>query len=1042
MDLILGCFLKRNRFMMFLLASIVAFGTYAYFTLPRERTPTIKVPVISIVAVVDGISEEKAEKLLVSPIEKEVQAVSGVKKVISVAKDGSATVVLKFSHGTDMRAAMEDVRTKLDLARSELPRELKSLIAKEVDLGAAPVLHVAVAGDVQGAILSKVARSLKSSIESLGGVLSVEAEGLQEYVVEINFFPELLNHYGIQVQDIQRAITGSYSFVEYGVMESEIGRHKVKLTGELDSYKKIQDLVLKAKGDEFVTISDVAKVNFTEKAVSEFVRVDGKAAVVLKVSKKSGSDITEVVGKIKNILDEASSLLPSNVALIFLQDQSQEVKYVLHELENTLVFSVVLVLLVMMVFMGFRTAILVAVAIPVSALLGVSVIYIMGYTLNIVILFTLIMVIGMLVDDAIVVSEYADRKMAHGMDRVFAYKSAAVAMFWPIAAATATRLAVFIPLLFWPGVTGEFIKYIPVVSISTLVGSWIVALIFTPVLGSMFGKVSAVSPEEVKRINAIEDLDFDSLGKCTRFYAKVLFVVLDHPRKFVCIVTSVLVLSTVMYFSFGPGVEFFPDVEPDRALIIAKSDNNLSVGERDLIILDVEEKIRNIAGVRHIYTRSVEKWGDASSGVVGVIGIEFFDWFLREKSSKILRDILHRIKGVKGVFFDVEYESMKPSRGKQIEISLRADNKVLLNDAASVLEKAMSASQGFVGVSKDTLTSGYEWILDVDRKRARASGVDVYLIGQYIKLLTDGLVVGKYYPSDFDDGIDIIARFNEKHRSLKGIDSLQINTHYGTVPVSYFMNRKARAAAGSIKRVNGMRSMTISSYIAPGMYVSERVGYIKSALQGAVDPSVEVSFLGDMEDQEESKAFLIKAFAMVLVMISLVLMCELNSFYYVFVVMTAVFLSTTCVFFGFLLTYKVFGVVMGGVGIIVLAGVVVNNNILLIDAFRSNVDSSLSRKEAIMKSALSRLRPIFLTVITGVLGLMPMVLRLSVDFIYGRILYDSPASQLWFELSTTTSMGLLLATIVTLLYTPAVLMCHKVGTEKRSDDYATLGLSR
>ncbi|WP_236708266.1 efflux RND transporter permease subunit [Anaplasma phagocytophilum] len=1028
MNVIADYFLKNNRFTLFLLLFIAILGVYSYWMLPQERTPTIKIPVISVRAVVNGISAERAEKLLAIPMEKELRAVSGIKKVLSEVRDGHVSVALKFNHDTNMRIAMEDVRNQLDVIRPKLPRQLTSLTVQEMDLGSMPILHLAIVGDIEAVVLSKVARELKSKIEPLRDVLSVETEGLHEYVLELNFSPELVNYHGIQIQDIQRALSSSYAFVEYGMLESDVGSHKVKLEGELDSYKKIMDLVLKAGEGQFVTVRDVATVRFARKDNHELVRVNGKPAVVLKVAKREGSNITEVVKRVEHICDSAARFLPKDVSLLFLQDQSEEVKSALRELENTLVFSVILVSVVMMIFMGIRTAILIAVAIPVSVLFSITVVYLMGYTINIVILFTLIMVIGMLVDDAIVVSEYADRKMAHGFSRLEAYRLAATAMFGPVATSTMIRLSVFIPLLFWPGFTGEFMKYIPVVSISALVGSWITALIFTPVLGAMFGRGSATSPGELARVNAIEDIDIENLGKGARFYTKVLGVVLDHPIKFVSIVSGVLIFSTVAYFTLGPGGEFFPDIEPDQATITVKSDSNLSLKEKDFLMKEVEGRISEVAGIKYLYTRLSDSKASTSSEVLGVIHVEFVNWYLRAKSSKVLRNIETLLKDMKGVFFDIAQYSMKPSVGKQLEISLRADDPALVQKAARVLQKEMSASQGFRGVSSDNPVSGMEWVMMVDRKKADVAAVSVSMIGQYIKMLTDGLLVGTYYPKDSTDGVDIIARFQEKHRSLKYLDNFLINTMYGPRPVSSFISRKARSSTGTINRIDGLRAITISSDIAPGYSIADRVRYVKEVLDR--EPRVEVAFLGDMEDQAASETFLIKSFFLILLMIALVLIAEFNSWYYVMVVMTAVFLSTTCVFLGFLLTSKVFGIVMGGVGIIVLAGVVVNNNILLVDAFCANIKSGLSYRDAIIKSALSRFRPIFLTVITGVLGLMPMVLRLSVDFIGRNILYDSPTSQLWFELSTTTSMGLLFATAVTLLFTPAVLMCG--GRQKSS----------
>ncbi|QJC27473.1 multidrug resistance protein MdtC [Anaplasma platys] len=1020
MNAVLDFFLQRNRFTLFLLISLLMYGACSYVMLSRERTPTIKIPVISVVSEIEGMRGELVEKLLAKPIEKEVRSVSGIKKIASNVSDGRVIVILEFDHDSDMRVAMEDVKARLDTVRPKLPRETTTLFAEEIDLGLLPVVSLAVVGDVQTTLLTKIAKELKSHIEALSDVLSVEASGLREEVVEIRFSPERLDRYGIQISHMIDALRRSYPFVPYSVLETDMGMHKIKLSSELDSRQKILDLVLKSKGSEFVTVSDVADVKLVEKNTRTFSRVNGKPAAVLQISKRTGSSVTDLVKKIRIILEKKSSLIPPGVSIEFLQDQSQEVETILHELENTLLFSVILVLVLMMVFMGLRMALLVGMAIPVSACVGIIVIYLMGYTLNIVILFTLIMVIGMLVDDAIVVSEYADRKMAYGMERMAAYREAASVMFWPIATSTCTRLAVFVPLLFWPGFMGGFMEYIPVVSISTLVGSWITALIFIPVLGSIFGRGSAETEKEIAEVRAIEDFSVEKMSKVTRFYANVLEKVLDHPRKFVFLVSGVLITATITYFVFGPGVEFFPDVEPDRAIIKVKSDNNQSTREKNRLLSEIEERINGVEGVKYVHTTSASGDGE---GNIGVVSLEFIPWYAREKASKILSHVSDLLRDVKGVFLDVEYNSMKPSRGKPMVVTLRSKDTNALEAAALFLRDSMAESEGFTGVSSDNEGRGAEWVLEVDRKKALASGVDISTIGSYVSMLTDGLLVGKYHPKGSADEIDIIARFSQDRRSLKNIDNFTINTQAGKVPVSTFVRRSARPDEGVVRRVDGYRAVTISSYMLPGYSLGDGVDHIKEIFAKSIYKDVDLDFFGDMQEQSESQSFLLRAFFLVTLMIVLLLMCEFNSFYYVAVVASAVFLSTTCVFLGFLLTYKVFGIVMGGIGVIVLAGVVVNNNILLIDAYRANFASARNKREAIIKSAVSRLRPIFLTVITGVLGLLPMVMRVSVDFIGRRVLYDSPSSQLWFELSTTTAVGLLCATIITLMFTPAVLMC-------------------
>ncbi|MCU7611595.1 efflux RND transporter permease subunit [Anaplasma capra] len=1020
---ITGFFLERSRFAIFVLLSAFVVGIYSYYKLPREKIPGVKAPIICVTAAVEGATAELAEVLLALPMERELQSVGGIKKITSIVRDGVVSVVLELRYGFDVKAAMADVRSRLDVVRPKLPRNVTSLMAEERNLGLLPVLKVAITGDLPTGSLHSVARELKYRIESLSDVFKVNAVGLRNDVIELGLVPELMDHYGIQIQDIVQAVARNHALIDYGVLESQAGRHKIRVNGLLDSRQQILDVVLKVNGDAAVTVSDVATVKLALEDPTELARINGKRCIVLEISKKSGSNIAEVAGRVTAFLEGASKFLPEGASLFFVQDQSKEVSTILRELENAVAFSVLLVLLVIMAFMGIRTAVLVALSIPISFLLGIMVIYVMGYTLNIVILFTLIMVVGMLVDDAIIVSEYADRKMVYGFDRQSAYKMASLRMFWPMASSTMTRLVVFIPLLFWPGVTGEFMKYIPVVSISTLAGSWIAAIAFTPVLGSVFGKPSAMSREDVSKLNAVEDLRIDELSPAMRLYSRVLCVVLDYPKSFVCATVAVLMLSTAAYFTIGPGVEFFPNIEPDRAVVEIRSDSNMSLQEKDKIVKAAEAKIMDVAGIKFLYSLVGHGWDEPkNTRVIGAIDIEFQDWYLREKSTKLLAEVAERLKGIAGVTFDVKGENMRPNRGKPLEVNLRSEKSEDLEFAADLLVSAMNEPQGFTDVVRDNFLAGTEWSVDVDRKKAASFGADVMLIGQFVKMLTGGAVVGKYYPEGAKDEVAIIARFREGSRSLKGLDRISINTAHGPVPAAYFVQEKVKRGVDMIKRVDGLRSLTIYSNLLPGYLVGDRVQYLKGILEKRVGSKVTANFLGDMESQEESREFLITAFCLVILLITLVLVGELNNFYYVAVVMTAVFLATTCVFLGFLVTYKVFGIVMGGVGIIVLSGVVVNNNILLVDAYRENLETMPDRKSAILKSALSRLRPIFLTVITGVLGLLPMVLKISIDFFGRKVLYDSPSSQLWFELSITTSVGLLLATVITLLFTPAILM--------------------
>ncbi|KJV68917.1 efflux RND transporter permease subunit [Candidatus Neoehrlichia procyonis] len=1018
-------FWEKNRLTLLLLILFLFLGLYSYIKIPREKIPEIKVPVISVSTSLQGISPEDAEKLLILPIEKEVKSIEGVEKMTSIAQDGVASVMLEFASGFNHKKAMEDVRATLENIRARLPIGATSPLVHEVDLSLFPVLSIGLVGDIPERTLLTIARELQHKIEPLDNVLSLKIMGMRKDILEVIISPDTINMHNLHVEEVLRAIARNNVLIQSGNLESNIGKYTLNIGGLLKNYQDVMNIPIKVHGNSVITVKDIATVRPTFESVKSFARVNGKPCLVLEISKKAGKNTIETIQQVKNLINNVKDFFPKNLSIIYLQDQSYEILDILNELQNTIIISILLVVIVMMIFMGVRIAILVSLSIPISFLLGITVMYFMGCTFNVVILFSLIMAVGMLVDDAIVINEYADRKMIGGLSKREAFQRAAYDMFWPVASATLTKLVVFIPLLFWPGVTGEFMKYIPIALITTLTGSWIMAMIFMPVLGSIFSKPSVSSVKDVEKINAIESGNIDKLGLFFQCYAYILDNVLNYPKKFIFIVTTVLLMSTIAYFYIGPGVEFFPNIEPSMIAINVKTDSNLSVYEKCNIIKEIEEKILNINGVKFFYSK-VGNIGSGEEKVIGAIHIGLQDWKFRRKSAKILKDILHLIKDIKGIIVDIEEEKMGPNRGKPIQISLSSYNTESINPAVTKVTSLMTKSSGFTDVLSDSDSLEIEWRIDIDRHKAAIFGTDVAMIGEFLKMITDGVILSKYYPNNSNEGVDIIAKFTKDYRRLSTLKTLLINTIYGPVPIENFIIKKAFYKVKKIQRVDGLRALNISANLEPGYFVNERIQYLKNKLKENWDSKVLVNFTGEIKNQKDSVLFLIKAFIVVIVLIAIILIIEFNSFYYVFIIMTAIFLSTTCVFFGFLLTYKVFGVVMGGVGIIVLAGVIVNNNILLIDAFCVNLNSITTKKEAIIKAALSRIRPILLTVITGVLGLLPMICKVSIDFLHRDVLYDSPSSQLWVELSTTISVGLIFATVITLFFTPSLLMISKI----------------
>jgi len=969
--------IERNRTVILLLIVIFIFGLYAYIKMPRESNPDIQIPVISVFVGLSGISVEDGERLLAIPIENELRSIEGVKELKALSTNDGAHVILKFGTEYSNKEVLDNVRSKLSNIKSKLPAEAESPVISEINLSLFPILNVGLVVHLPERALTDIARKLKKGIESLPNVLKVEVTGMRKETIEVIIEPTILTKYNIQSDEIFHAISSNNRLVEAGSFDNDTGKYPIKVSGLLKDTEDIMNIPVRSQGDAVLRIKDVAKVYPRFEDHEGFARINGLSSVVLEISKRNGKNIIDTVNQVKYLIDKAKDQLPKNLKVVYLNDQSKNIRNVLDDLENGIIFAVLLILIIIILSMGTRTAILVALSIPGSFLVEIIALYFMGITLNIVVLFSLIMAVGMLVDDAIVVSEYADRKMICGMDKVEAFHTSVRDMFSPVLSSTSTKLAVFFPLLFWPDTIGKFMQYIPITIILTLTGSLIMALVFIPTLGAMFGKPSVISKEEIEKMNAIESGEIKNTGPIIRAYVRTLEKVLDHPKKFVCATILDLFLFSILYFTFSPGVKFFPKVDSDNILISVKAKESLSAKERDLILKEVEERI---SGIKKEVYASFAKSETFPDNVIAKIQLELVDWRFRRKAGHILNDIRSSVQDMKGVIIDIQEENSGPSANKPIQINLSGDESSLDLAAEQILKIMDQPSSGFINVQDSRSTPEIEWNMNIDKSKAASSGVSVATIGDFIKMVTSGVLIGKYRSNNLDQEIDIILRFPERDRNMKTIENLFINTVNGPHPMSNIVKYAPEKKINKLSRINGSRTVTISADVNPGYLVNERVKFIQDSIVQDWDKRVQIDFKGDKEDQQKSEAFLLKAFILAITLIILVLVTQFNSVYHTFIVMTAVFLSTTCVFFVFFLVHKVFVVVMCGVGIIALAGIIVNNNILLLDAFHHQVEVCKDDvKRCVINASISRIRPILLTVATTVLGLIPMITKLNIN---------------------------------------------------------------
>ncbi|CZF84684.1 Swarming motility protein SwrC [Grimontia celer] len=1012
--------LARTRTMVTLLLVLLVAGFYTYQTIPKESDPDITIPVIYVSVSHEGISPEDAERLLVRPVEQELRSIEGIKEMTATATEGHASVTLEFNVGVDLNEAMADVREAVDLVKPRLPDDSDEPTVNEVTFAnMQPVLSIALYGDVSERAIVKVARELQEKLEGFKQILEVDIAGDRDDVVEIIVEPLLLESYGLDQQDIFNLVSRNNRVVAAGYVDTGYGRFSVKVPSVFETANDVLTLPIKIEGNQVVTVGDVATVRRAFKDPESFARLDGKPAVVLDVKKRAGENIIETVELAKAVMNEAqkSPLWPGALQVKYTWDGSEDVRSMLTDLQNNILSAILLVVIVIIAILGARTALLVGVSIPGSFLTGLVVLSLAGLTVNIVVLFSLIMAVGLLVDGAIVVTEYADRRMREGVDRKTAYREAAHRMAWPIIASTATTLAAFAPLLFWPGITGEFMGYMPLTLIATLAASLAMALLFVPVLGSMVGKPLPLTAEQQARTHALEQGDFSQARGITRAYINTLSVAIKHPVK---ILIAAVIVAAGVIFSYGKsglGSEFFPDVDPAFFNIKVRSHGDLSIFEKDALMAEVEDRVMGMDEIESVYTKT------GGQDEIGVIQMKPVDWQERRKVKEIIEELREKTADLSGLELEFKKPDAGPPSDHDLSIEISAADHRLIAPAAKQIRDLLEQDPAFTNYS-DTLTKpGIDWSIDINREDAARYGADALLVGNTVQFVTNGLKIGDYLPDDATEEVDILVRYPEEKRDIGRFDELRVKTAYGLVPITNFAQIKPEPKQGNIDRVDGRRVVKVMADMTEGYNLSLSLPGLNEQIEKlGLSPEVIVTLRGQNEEQDESSAFLMTAFMAALAAMALILITQFNSFYQAFLILSAVLFSTVGVFLGLLVFQRPFGVIMSGVGVITLAGIVVNNNIVLIDTYNVLRRSGLEKIDAILRTGAQRLRPVLLTTVTTILGLLPMVLEMNVDLVNRGIEFGAPSTQWWSQLATAVAGGLAFSTVLTLVLTPCLLM--------------------
>jgi len=1022
--------ISRSRTTLSIFVAIMLTGFVSYLSIPVELNPDVEVPIIVTSIIHSGISPEDAERLLAKPAELELKTLDGITSISSFSSENAATIITEFDIDFDSQFALSEVREAVNRAKARFPQETEEPIFQEVSAASVPVVTIAISGEgVSERTLLRIAENLQREIEILPPVLEANMVGNREELLEAVIDPAKLETYGIPNSAIIQAVTNNNRLIPAGQVDTGQGSFSVKVPGLIEDADDLFNLPLASTSLGVITVANIADVRRTFKDATRYSYANGSASISLNVQKRKGANLVETMEQIDAIVQQIRPSLPPAVTLSYINNTAPLVLEQNLGLQGNMATAMILVLIVVIASVGVRSGLIVTLAVPFSFFFAFIIISLLGFTYNFMVIFGLLLGLGMLIDGAIVMVEYADRKMAEGLGAHAAYREAVRRMFWPIMASTATTLAAFLPIMFWPGVAGQFMSYLPITVFAVLIGSLFYALLFAPTIGALIGRSTNASNShslQLEKDNAEETTGI------TGVYAKVLGVAVRMP--IIVFFGSIFTLVSIVwaYGQYGKGVEFFTSVEPSQTQIQVFARGNFSPSEVRDIVLDVESRITEVGYYKAIVTQSgagQQLGGDQQTApdLIGSIFIEMTDRRDRDldgfEVENSYRDAITNIPGARAEVASIE---QGPPVGKEIQIELSGDDLDALFAEATRIRNHMETEMGgdLIDIDDTAPVPGIEWEMVVDRARAAMLGASMAEIGTAIQLMTNGIFMGDYRPDDSEEEVEIRVRYPAQYRGLSQMDTIRISTLNGPVPISSFVTRVAKPKVSSIQRVDGNRVVYVRANPAPGIVSDNKLQELAVYMEeNPTRQGVAYNFRGANEEQAESAAFLGQAFSLALVLMAILLVTQFNSYYQALLILSSVLLSTAGVLLGLLTTGQTFSVILTGIGIVALAGIIVNNNIVLIDTFNvlkaGNPDWTIQK--VIVTTGVQRLRPVFLTTFTTGFGLLPLAMHVSVDLIGAEIEVGGPITSQWVSLASAIVFGLSFGTILTLIVTPAML---------------------
>ena len=1043
---------RRSATIGLLVACVFVFGLQTYNSLPREAAPDIDIPVVLVTTPYIGVSPADIESLVTVPLENELASLKDVKKMSSTSAEGVSIITLEFEPEVVIEDALQRVRDRVDRATPKLPGDAEETAIQEISMDDFPIMIVTLAGPQDEEALKKLGEDLSDRIRRIDGVLDAVVAGGREKQIRVQVDPFRLQHYGFKFGDLTGAIDDENVNIPGGNVETGDATFLLRVPGEFTTAEQIERVAIKRVGDRPVFVRDLARVVDGYAERGSYARMNGQPAVSISVKKRSGANILAIADSVKALTTDVAKTWPEGVFYRILGDQSDMIGDMVSELENGIATALILVVAVIMFAMGVRNSLFIAAAIPLSMLLSMLVIGALGMTLNMIVLFSLILALGMLVDNAIVLVENVYRHVELGEDLVTAAVDGTREVAGAIAASTATTVAVFIPLVFWSGMMGQFMGYMPKTVVIVLVSSLVVAVGVLPVLTARLMKRGKMTT-----------IEGGAEGSVKRVYRALLEQSIRHRYVSAALGLASLIGTVMAYGALNHGTEFFPSTEPNRATVSVRAPDGTALEATDAIVRQVEAVILAEDNVDvYVAETGVSGGGNPMLGAQAASNMARITVDFRpdsntakpgektrvEPTTATIDRIRHAVAEIAGAQIQVEKERMGPPVGKPVEVEVSGEDFDEVGVLAARVRRDLTAIEGATDLSDDYRVGRPELRLRIDRGAAKRVGASTRAVATALRTAFAGSVASTV--RDGEDEYDIVVELApEAKLDLQSALALRIPGRLDTspdtfpVPLSSVASYELAGGSGSIRHVDRDLVVTIAGDVAEGYNENAvRAKVVEYLAAAEVPPSFGLRLGGANDEQRDTQEFLSNAFLIGLFLIAIVLVSEFNRFDLPLIILASVVLSLVGVLWGLIITGTAFGIMMTGLGIISLAGVVVNNAIVLLDYVQQLREKGMPQHEALVQAGLTRFRPVMLTAITTMLGLIPMAVGVSFDFRKLTWIVGSQNSQFWSPMAIAVISGLLVATLLTLVMVPTMYSIMEDLQQLRRRLWQRLGIGR